>query len=73
MKEAWKFLGFREERKLYRQLDCEIEFQLDQPAVPIVNPIRWQLIENRAMLLDVGFVQTDRWDSDRSAAVARNA
>jgi len=28
VKEAWKVLGFREERKLYRELDCEIEFQL---------------------------------------------
>jgi hypothetical protein len=28
--------------------------------VPIVNPIRWRLIENRTMLLlDVRFVQTD--------------
>jgi hypothetical protein len=44
------------------------------PAVPIANPIRWQLIENRAMLLlNVGFVQTDLWDGDRSVAVARNA
>ena len=44
------------------------------PAVPIVNPIRWQLIENRAMLLlDVRFVPTDLWGGDRSATVARNA
>jgi hypothetical protein len=43
-------------------------------VVPIVNPIRWRLIENRAMLpLDVGFVQTDLWGGDRSATVARNA
>jgi hypothetical protein len=36
--------------------------------------MRWQLIENRAMLLlNAGFVQTDLWDGDRSAAVARNA
>jgi hypothetical protein len=29
-------------------------------AVPIANPIRWRLIENRAMLLlDVRLVQTD--------------
>jgi hypothetical protein len=43
-------------------------------AVPIVNPIRWRLIENRAMLLvDVRFVQTDLWGGDRSATVARNA
>ena len=43
-------------------------------GVRIVNPIRWRLIENRAMLqLDVEFVQTDLWDDDRSAAVARNA
>ena len=33
--------------------------------VPIVNPIRWRLIENRAMLLlDVRFVQTDPWDGE---------
>jgi hypothetical protein len=43
-------------------------------AVPIVSSIRWQLIENRAMLqLDVEFVQTDLWDDDRSVPVARNA
>jgi hypothetical protein len=43
-------------------------------GVPIVNPIRWRLIENRAMLpLDVGFVQTDLWGGDRSATVARKA
>jgi hypothetical protein len=43
-------------------------------VVSLVNPIRWRLIENRAMLpLDVGFVQTDLWDGDRSATVARNA
>ena len=43
-------------------------------VVPIVNPIRWRLIENRAMLLlDVRFVQTDLWDGDRSATVASNA
>jgi hypothetical protein len=42
--------------------------------VPLVNPIRWRLIENRAMLLlDVRFVQTDLWDGDRSATVASNA
>jgi hypothetical protein len=42
--------------------------------VPVVNSIRWRLIENRAMLLpDVRFVQTDLGDGDRSAAVARNA
>ena len=40
-------------------------------GVPIVNPICWRLIENRAMLLlDVGFVQTDLWNGDRPAAVA---
>jgi GTP 3',8-cyclase len=39
--------------------------------VPIVNPIRWRLIENRAMLLlDVRFVQTDLWDGHRPASVA---
>jgi hypothetical protein len=32
VKEARKVLGFREERRLYSQLDCELEFQLDQPA-----------------------------------------
>jgi hypothetical protein len=48
--------------------------RLPQVAVPIANPIRWRLIEHRAMLpLDVGFVQTDLWDGDRSATVARNA
>jgi hypothetical protein len=45
-----------------------------EAAVPVANSIRWRLIENRAMLpLDVGFVQTDLWDGDRSATVARNA
>ena len=40
-------------------------------AVPIANPIRWRLIENRAMLLlDVRFVQTDLWDGHRPASVA---
>jgi hypothetical protein len=39
--------------------------------VPIVNPIRWKLIVNRAMLLlDVRFVQTDLWDGHRPASVA---
>ena len=34
----------------------------------------WRLIENWAMLLpDVGFVQTDLWDGDGSAAVASSA
>jgi signal transduction histidine kinase len=43
-------------------------------VVSIGNPIRWRLIENRAMLLlDVRFVQTDLWGGDRSATVARNA
>jgi 2-polyprenyl-6-methoxyphenol hydroxylase-like FAD-dependent oxidoreductase len=32
VKEAWKVLGFRQTRELYRQIDCEIELQLDQPA-----------------------------------------
>jgi hypothetical protein len=42
--------------------------------VPIVNPIRWRLFENRAMLLlDVGFSQTDLWDGNRSFPVARNS
>jgi hypothetical protein len=42
--------------------------------VPIRNSVRWWLIENGAVvLLDVGLVQTDLWDGDRSATVARNA
>jgi hypothetical protein len=46
----------------------------DGGVVSIANPIRWRLMENRAMLpLDVGFVQTDLWGGDRSATVARNA
>ncbi|MCA6111587.1 hypothetical protein J6497_31100 [Bradyrhizobium sp. CNPSo 4026] len=55
--------------------NAAVEFRdLGVAAVPIVNPIRWRLIGNRAMLpLDVGFVQTDLWGGDRSATVARNA
>jgi hypothetical protein len=42
--------------------------------IPIANSIRWRLIENRAMLLlNDGLMQTDLWDGDRSAAVARKA
>jgi hypothetical protein len=43
----------------------------DRRPVPIVNPIRWRMIENRAMLLlDVRFVQIDLRDGHRPASVA---
>ena len=54
--------------------DGSLLVRFNASGVPIANPIRWRLIENRVMLPpDVGFVQTDLWDGDRSAAVASNA
>src|SRR6185436_16131303 len=52
-REARKILGFRQMRKLYCQIDCEIEFQLDQPAAhertEIIAPD--EFLERRILIL----------------------